>query len=149
MSPIIHRLFAAGIEKCPNHVSLYQAWSCLELRDGDVITAKRLISEALTRDKRNGSGWLVAAQIEEKMGNHGLVGLILRRGIECAPGDMELYRALAEHEISRGKIDSVSRRAVLMMTACIPSVFASCSPTCYFLSIALTGLKLYIRLENY
>ncbi|KAL7451764.1 hypothetical protein ACHAWC_003562, partial [Mediolabrus comicus] len=99
-------LFAAGIEKCPNHVSLYQAWACLELRDGDVITAKRLISEALTRDKRNGSGWLVAAQIEEKMGNQGLVGLILRRGIECAPGDMELYRALAEHEISRGKIDS-------------------------------------------
>lgn len=60
----------------------------------------------------------MAAQIEEKMGNQGLVGLILRRGIECAPGDMELYRALAEHEISRGKIDSVSRRAVLL-TACI------------------------------
>ena len=138
MSPIINRLFAAGIEKCPNHVSLYQAWACLELRDGDVITAKRLISEALTRDKRNGSGWLVAAQIEEKMGNQGLVGLILRRGIECAPGDMELYRALAEHEISRGKIDSVSRRAVLLMTACILSVFAS---HILFLSIALAGLK--------
>ena len=138
MFPIIYRLFAAGIEKCPNHVSLYQAWACLELRDGDVITAKRLISEALTRDKRNGSGWLVAAQIEEKMGNQGLVGLILRRGIECAPGDMELYRALAEHEISRGKIDSVSRRAVLLMTACILSVFAS---HILFLSIALAGLK--------
>ena len=50
----------------------------------------------------------MAAKIEEKMDNHGLVGLILRRGIECAPGDTELYRALAEHEISRGKIDSVS-----------------------------------------
>ena len=112
---IIYRLFAAGIEKCPNHVPLYQAWACLELRDGDVITAKRLISEALTRDKRNGSGWLVAAQIEEKMGNHGLVGLILRRGIECAPGDMELYRALAENEISRGKIDSVSRRLCCLL----------------------------------
>ena len=99
-------LFAAGIEKCPQHVPLYQAWACLELRCGDVITAKRLISEALTRDKRNGSGWLVAAKIEQKMDNHGLVGLILRRGIECAPGDMELYRALADHEISRGKIDS-------------------------------------------
>jgi len=99
-------LFAAGIEKCPHHVPLYQAWACLELQDGDVITAKRLIGEALTRDKRNGSGWLVAAQIEEKMDNHGLVGLILRRGIECAPGDAELYIALADHEISRGKIDS-------------------------------------------
>ena len=103
-------LFAAGIEKCPQHVPLYQAWACLELRSGDspsdVITAKRLIGEALTRDKRNGSGWLVAAKIEEKMDNHGLVGLILRRGIECAPGDTELYRALAEHQISRGKIDS-------------------------------------------
>lgn len=99
-------LFAAGIEKCPRHVPLYQAWACLELRCGDVITAKRLIGEALTRDKCNGSGWLVAAQIEEKMDNHGLVGLILRRGIECAPGDTELYMALAEHEISRGKFDS-------------------------------------------
>eukprot|EP00581_Thalassiosira_minuscula_P016001 CAMPEP_0183720522 /NCGR_PEP_ID=MMETSP0737-20130205/13113_1 /TAXON_ID=385413 /ORGANISM="Thalassiosira miniscula, Strain CCMP1093" /LENGTH=1088 /DNA_ID=CAMNT_0025950397 /DNA_START=204 /DNA_END=3470 /DNA_ORIENTATION=+ len=99
-------LFAAGIQKCPQHVPLYQAWACLELRSGDVITAKRLIGEALTKDKRNGSGWLVAAKIEEKMGNAGLVGLILRRGIECAPGDVELYRALAEHEINRGKIDS-------------------------------------------
>ncbi|EED89168.1 predicted protein [Thalassiosira pseudonana CCMP1335] len=99
-------LFAAGIEKCPEHVPLYQAWACLELRDGDVITARRLIGEALTRDKRNGSGWLVAAKIEEKMKNHGLVGLILRRGIECAPDDTELYQALADHEISRGKIDS-------------------------------------------
>jgi len=102
------RLFAAGIAKCPQHVPLYQAWACLELRSGDIITAKCLIGEALTRDKRNGSGWLVAAKIEEKMNNYGLVGLILRRGIECAPGNIELYRALAEHEISRGKIDSVS-----------------------------------------
>ena len=50
----------------------------------------------------------MAANIEEKMGNHGLVGLILRRGIECAPEDTELYQALANHEMSRGKIDSVS-----------------------------------------
>jgi hypothetical protein len=78
------------------------------LRSGDVLSAKRLIGEALTRNKRNGSGWLVAAKIEEKMGNLGLVGLILRRGIECAPGNPELYRALAEHEISRMKMNSVS-----------------------------------------
>ncbi len=102
------RLFAAGIAKCPQHFPLYQAWACLELRSGDVLSAKRLIGEALTRNKRNGSGWLVAAKIEEKMGNTGLVGLILRRGIECAPGNPELYRALAEHEISRMKMDSVS-----------------------------------------
>lgn len=81
----------------------------------------------------------MAAQIEEKMGNQGLVGLILRRGIECAPGDMELYRALAEHEISRGKIDSVSRRAVLL-TACI-LLFCILLKYYYFLSVALAGLK--------
>ena len=62
---------------------------------------------ALTKDKSNGSGWLLMAKIEEKMSNEGLVGLLLRRGIECAPRDTELYRALAKHEISRGKIDSV------------------------------------------
>lgn len=90
----------------------------------------------------------MAAQIEEKMGNQGLVGLILRRGIECAPGDMELYRALAEHEISRGKIDSVSRRAMLLMTTCILSVFASFSPTCYFLRLGWTQIYI-IRPENY
>jgi tetratricopeptide (TPR) repeat protein len=101
-------LFAAGINKCPQHISLYQAWACLELRSGDIITAKRLIGEALTRNKRYGSGWLVAAKIEEKMNNIGLVGLILRRGIECDPSNTELYRALAEHEISRGKYGSVS-----------------------------------------
>ena len=104
---LLHRLFAAGIHKCPNHVPLYQGWACLKLCSGLVITDKRLIGEALTKDKRNGSGWLVAAKIEEKMGNLGLVGLILRRGIECAPGDVELYQALAEHKINWGKIDSV------------------------------------------
>ena len=117
-----HRLFAAGIQKCPKHVPLYQAWACLELRSGDVVTAKRLITEALTRDKQNGSGWLVAAEIEEKMNNHGLVSLILRRGIECSPGDTELYRALADNEIRRGRIDSVS-----ICVANIPQCFAFCS----------------------
>lgn len=91
------------------------------MRDGDIITAKRLIGEALTRDKRNGSGWLVAAKIEEKLKNNGLVGLILRRGIECAPLDTDLYSALAEHELSRGRINSVSCHDVqqlnLYMTA--------------------------------
>ncbi len=56
----------------------------------------------------------MAAQIEEKMDNHGLVGLILRRGIECAPGDAELYIALANHETSRGKIDSVRWRLCVL-----------------------------------
>jgi len=42
------------------------------------------------------------------MNNIGLVGLILRRGIECDPSNTELYRALAEHEISRGKYGCVS-----------------------------------------
>lgn len=107
-------LFAAGINNCPHHISLYQAWACLELRSGDIITAKRLIGEALTRNKRNGSGWLVAAKIEEKMNNIGLVGLILRRGIECDPSNAELYRALAEHEISRGKYGCVSFFSICM-----------------------------------
>ena len=107
-------LFAAGINNCPHHISLYQAWACLELRSGDIITAKRLIGEALTRNKRNGSGWLLAAKIEEKMNNIGLVGLILRRGIECDPSNTELYRALAEHEISRGKYGSVSFFSICM-----------------------------------
>lgn len=105
---LFFRLYAAGIAKCPHHVPLYQAWAILELRFGNVLTAKRLIGEALTRDKRNGSGWLIAANIEEKMGNMGLVGLILRRGLECAPGNPALYRSLAEHEISQMRIDSVS-----------------------------------------
>lgn len=83
------------------------------MRDGDILTAKRLIGEALTRNKRNGSGWLVAAKIEEKMENYGLVGLILRRGIECAPMDTDLYSALAEHEMSAGRIDSVRCSCIL------------------------------------
>jgi Tfp pilus assembly protein PilF len=73
------------------------------------VTAKRLISEALTRDKRQGSGWLVAAQIEERQGaNNGLVGLILRRGIECAPNEAALYCALGDHLVGRGKFEDVS-----------------------------------------
>ena len=115
--------------KCPQHVPLYQAWACLELRSGDVLTAKRLISEALTRDKTNGEGWLVAAKIEEKMDNQGLVGLILRRGIECSPLDTELYRALADHEISRGRIDSVS---VVVSCAILSCRYINLSHSCIF-----------------
>ena len=99
-------LFAAGITKCPNHVPLYQAWACLELRQGQYVQAKKLIGEALTRDKTQGSGWRVAAQIEEKQGNIGLVGMILKRGLQCSPNDAELYCAVAEYEFNRGKIDS-------------------------------------------
>lgn len=64
-----------------------------------------MISEALTKDKTRGTGWLVAAKIEEKLGNEGLVGLILQRGIECAPHSVKLLSALAEYEVNRGKID--------------------------------------------
>lgn len=106
LSPLYkNSLFAAGVKKCPNHVPLYQAWACLELRSEDFEKAKILITEALTRDKSIGSGWLVAAKIEERLGNEALKALILRRGIECAPDSAQLYCALAEYEVSRGKFD--------------------------------------------
>jgi hypothetical protein len=100
-------LFAAGVTKCPNHVPLYQAWACLEMRGEDCEKAKTLISEALTRDKSQGSGWLVAAKIEEKLGNEGLMIMILRRGLECAPNSPELFCAVADYEVSKGKINLV------------------------------------------
>jgi tetratricopeptide (TPR) repeat protein len=86
-------------------VPLYQGWASLELREGNLTLAKRLISEALTRDKRHAPGWLIAAQIEERQGNDGLVGLFLRRGIECVPNSAELYRALGEYLNGKGKIN--------------------------------------------
>ena len=98
-------LFASGIKKSPTHVPLYQAWASLELRLGNFTDAKALITEALTRDKRNGSGWIVAADIERKLGNAGLENLILRRGIECCPTHVELYRSLGDSLISSGKIN--------------------------------------------
>ena len=105
--PSFLSLFAAGVTKCPNHVPLYQAWACLEIRGENYEKAKTLISEALTRDKSEGSGWLVAAKIEEHLGNEGLMIMILRRGLECAPNSAELYCAVAEYEVKRGKIDLV------------------------------------------
>mmetsp|Transcript_29800 Transcript_29800/g.48908 ORF Transcript_29800/g.48908 Transcript_29800/m.48908 type:complete len:86 (+) Transcript_29800:837-1094(+) len=72
-------LFASSVPKCKQkqQVPLNQRWACLELRSGDLVTAKRLIREALTKDKRK-----VGAKIDEETGNFGLVGLISRRGIE-------------------------------------------------------------------
>lgn len=52
------------------------------MRDGNYQASRKLITEALTRNKKNGHGWLVAAEIEEAAGNSGLVTLLLRRGIE-------------------------------------------------------------------
>ena len=71
--------------------------------------ARRLISEALTRNKRGGSGWLVAAKIEEKGENDGLAMLLLRRGLENAPNNPEMYCALANQEVKRGRINEVRK----------------------------------------
>jgi Tfp pilus assembly protein PilF len=99
-------LFAAGLNKVQNRkFILFQGWAKLELRQGNYQSARKLISEALTMHKRNGRGWLVAAQIEEEDGNTGLVSLLLRRGIECSPGYADLYRKLGDYLVNRGKID--------------------------------------------
>lgn len=99
------QLFAAGITKCPDHVPLYQTWACLELRNKNYDKARTLIGEALTRKKSQGSSWLVAAKIEEQLGNKGLVVLILQLGLKHAPHSVKLLCALAEYEVSRGKIN--------------------------------------------
>ena len=106
--------------KCPNHVPLYQAWACLELRCENYKKAKIVIGEALTRDKTQDSGWLVAAKIEEKLGNSGLVGLILKRGLSHCQFSVELYCALAEYEIKQGKIELVS-----LVTSMMQDIFTS------------------------
>jgi len=85
-----------------------QAWACLELRGENYDQAKRLIGEALTRNKREGSGWLVAAKIEEKIGNNALSMMLLRRGLQYAPNHAEMYCALANQEVRLGKINEVS-----------------------------------------
>lgn len=102
---VARTLFSAGIRRCPNHVPLYQGMASIEMKDDNLDAAKTLIGEALTRDKTMGSSWLVAAQIEQLQGNDGLVGLILRRGIECAPAEASLYRELGEHLIQKGLIN--------------------------------------------
>jgi Tfp pilus assembly protein PilF len=99
-------LFAAGLKKASRrHYALFQAWAALELREGNYESARKLISEALTLNKKNGRGWIIAAQIEEQDGHSGLVSLLLRRGIECDPNDAELYRELGEYLVGQGKID--------------------------------------------
>lgn len=99
-------LFAAGLKKSSQRThSLFQGWATLELRQGNYQAARKLISEALTKNKRNGRGWIIAAEIEEEDGNVGLVSLLLRRGIECAPGNVELYRKLGEYLVGQGKIN--------------------------------------------
>jgi Tfp pilus assembly protein PilF len=109
------------LKRAPRYLPLYHGWALLELREGNHQSARRLISEALTRNKQNGFGWLVAAEIEEEAGNGGLVNLLLRRGIECAPNDAELYRKLGEHLVSKGKIDDV--RIVVVSYRCYECVF--------------------------
>lgn len=71
--------------------------------------AKILITEALTRDKKQGLGWLVSARIEEKQGNDGLAAMVLRRGLECAPNDASLYCALGKIELRRGHIEEARK----------------------------------------
>lgn len=102
---VARNLFETGVRKAPNHIPLYQSWAFLELKEANFTSAKALISQALTRDKRNGAGWLIAAEIEEQLGNDGLASLLLRRGIECSPTKPELYRALGDSLVRKGKFD--------------------------------------------
>lgn len=98
-------LFEQGVQKAPNHIPLYQSWAFLELKEERYSAAKALITQALTRDKRNGAGWLIAAEIEDQQGNDGLANLLLRRGIECSPSNPKLYHALGDSLVRKGKID--------------------------------------------
>jgi tetratricopeptide (TPR) repeat protein len=99
-------LFIGGLKKAKNrHDALYQGWATLEMREGNHEKARKLISEALTRNKQNGRGWIIAAQIEEEDGNDGLALLMLRRGIECDPDNAELYRKLGDHLLGQNKIN--------------------------------------------
>jgi tetratricopeptide (TPR) repeat protein len=97
-------LFARGLRQAPNHAPLYQAWASLELKEQNYDSAKALIAQALTRDKSHASGWLVAAEIESHYNNKGLMNLILRRGIECAPTSPALYKALGDLLAGQSKI---------------------------------------------
>ena len=81
----------------------------------------------MTRDKSEGSGWLVAAKIEEKLGNEGLMIMILRRGLECAPDSAELYCAVASYEVKHGKIDLVRFIFVRFITFIVVILKASVS----------------------
>jgi Tfp pilus assembly protein PilF len=72
------------------------------------MAARKLITESLTRNKSHGSGWLIAAEIEMDCGNDGLVSLLLRRGIECAPNDAELYNKLGSVLVGKGQLMNVS-----------------------------------------
>lgn len=101
------RLFLSGIKHAPCHVPLYHGWASLELRQNNIPESKKLLAKALTLDKHNGCGWLLAANIEQQLGNVGLVGLLLRRGIECVPSDARLYCILGDHLLRKGDIENV------------------------------------------
>lgn len=122
------KLFEKGIDVAPNHVGLYQSWATLELREENYSVAKALIAEALTRDKQNGVGWLIAADIEQQMGHYGLSLLVLRRGIECSESSnnnnskVRLYRALGDTLVRMGKI--VEARQVLEQGITIDPMYA-------------------------
>jgi tetratricopeptide (TPR) repeat protein len=98
-------LFQKGAKRAPNHVPLYQSWAVMELREENFDAAKRLIAHALTLDKRNGSGWLIVARIEQQQENHGLASLLLRRGLECCPMMPELYCELGDCLVKDRKIN--------------------------------------------
>jgi hypothetical protein len=62
---------------------MYQAWACLEMRGENYEKARALISEALTRDKKAGSGSmegkvkdvLAAIKIQTNKGIGGKIGV--------------------------------------------------------------------------
>ena len=98
-------LFARGIEKAPKHVPLYQSWASLELQQENYDAAKALIGKSLTLNKRNGAGWIIAAEVERRMGKRGLANLLLCRGIEVCPSNPRLYKALGDSLVLLGKYD--------------------------------------------
>ena len=111
-----NRLFSEGVKNSPQYVPLYQGWALLEMRDGNYQASRKLITEALTRNKKNGHGWLVAAEIEEAAGNSGLVNLLLRRGIEVREVLVILFRPSTIHFVQLTSFDFCS--ALQAMLSC-------------------------------
>lgn len=100
-----HSLFSAGLQKCPWHIPLYHGSALLELREDNLDVARKLVTDALTKDRTKAVGWVLLSQVEERAGHDGLVSLLLRRGIECAPNEPSLYCELGDHLVNKGKIN--------------------------------------------
>jgi tetratricopeptide (TPR) repeat protein len=93
---IARTLFKESITRSPNHAQSYQAWACLEAKQGNLAQAKTLAWKGIKQAPEHPALWTIAGVVETRLGNTERAKKIFKEAISRFPKHGALYKVLGE-----------------------------------------------------